>query len=120
MAGDRPVFWWEVSTPHWSSACDIGCSSETGWGSASGASGCAAGNGGETDPYHSLGCLISAGSFSARELLLTEWLRRGGERFSFYCGQAVRFDQGEGVFWEATVVEAVDIVWSYIPGGDSE
>jgi hypothetical protein len=43
---DRLVFWWAVSTAHWGSACDIGCSSETGWGSTIGASGCSGGNDG--------------------------------------------------------------------------
>jgi len=57
MAGDRLVSWWVVSTAHWVTACDRGCSSEAGWGRATGYSGRSGGNGRSTDPDHSLGCV---------------------------------------------------------------
>jgi len=46
--------------------------------------------------------------------LLTIRLHYAERLSSWYSSWTVRFDQSGGVFWEATVAEAVDIVWSYI------
>lgn len=101
MTADRMVSHGVVSTTHWVSACDIGCLGEAGWGSAIRASGRSDGNGGITDPYHSLGCISSAGDISHEMSLLAYRSHCDEGKLSMRCYGEVRFDQDEGVFWEA-------------------
>ena len=98
-SGDRPVSQWER---HLSlgSACDRGCSSEAGWGSAICASGRVGSNGRCSEPYHFLGCVSSVYD----PFHEVSWPKKHGnaQRVTFAAlRMRLGFDRSDGVFWEA-------------------